>query len=113
MPWFIKTETFNTAFLALDRAERSAYLASHRAWVASLRCRALPVASGFLVDAERRPGGGGLLLLQAVDHAAARALIAEDPLIQGGWVTWQLHEWVPAAGDLAVSALEPEADQRG
>lgn len=76
------------------------------------------MASGFLVDAEHRPGGGGLLLLQAPNHAAALVLIEADPLISGGWVRWQLHEWVAAVGDLAVAAVvgatdPPEADQRG
>ncbi|MFM8525815.1 MAG: hypothetical protein ACKOCM_09370 [Cyanobacteriota bacterium] len=121
MPWFVKTETFNAAFLALDRAERSAHLSAHRAWVASLRLQALPIASGFLVDGDRRPGGGGLLLLQASSHAEALALIQQDPMISGGWVTWQLHEWIAAVGDLAVAdlavadpgGLEDGGDQRG
>lgn len=106
MPWFVKTETLTPAFLALDRAERSAHLARHRAWVEAQRRLAREIASGFLVDHERRPGGGGLLLLQACDHAAAAALISQDPLIAGGWVDWRLHQWLPAAGDLAVALLE-------
>lgn len=117
VPWFVKTETFTPAFLALDRAERSAHLARHRAWVQALRDQSQEVASGFLVDGERRPGGGGLLLLRAPDHVAAAALIAQDPLIAGDWVHWQLHQWVPAVGDLAVSPAElgdsAGDDQRG
>lgn len=112
MPWFVKTETLTPAFLALDRAERSAHLARHRAWVASLRERALPIASGFLVDGEQRPGGGGLLLLAAPDHASARETVLSDPLICGGWVEWQLHGWVPAVGDLAVAIPEASVPER-
>ena len=109
MPWFVKTETLNPAFLALERAERSALLAAHRAWVLGLQAAAQPVASGFLVDGERRPGGGGLLLLEAPSHAAALALVQADPLIRGGWVNWQLHEWIAAVGDLAVARPHPAA----
>jgi uncharacterized protein YciI len=107
VPWFVKTETLNTAFLALERAERSALLAAHRAWVLGLQAAEQPVASGFLVDGERRPGGGGLLLLEAPSHAAALALVQGDPLIRGGWVDWQLHEWIAAVGDLAVARPLP------
>ena len=114
MPWFVKTETFSTAFLALDRVERSARLAAHRHWVTGLRAAGQPVASGFLVDGERRPGGGGLLLLEAPSHSAALALVLEDPLISGGWVDWQLHEWIAAVGDLAVAmGAATDGDQRG
>ena len=107
MPWFVKTETLNPAFLALERAERSAQLAAHRAWVLGLQAAAQAVASGFLVDGERRPGGGGLLLLQAPSYEDALVLIQEDPLISGGWVDWQLHEWIAAVGDLAVARPLP------
>ena len=108
MPWFIKTETFNGPFRALEGAERSALLQAHKAWVLELRSGAQPIASGFLVDGDQRPGGGGLLLLQAASYAEALALIQQDPLISGGWVDWQLHAWIAAAGDLAVgSAPDP------
>ena len=103
MPWFIKTETFTAGFRALDGAERAARLQALRAWVSSQSAAEHPMASGFLVDAQRRPGGGGLLAFQASSYGEALALIRHDPLIAGGWVDWQLHEWVPAWGDLAVT----------
>ena len=102
MAWFIKSETFTAAFRALSGPERSGYLQAHRAWVAQQRAAGSPMASGFLVDGQRQPGGGGLLLLQASSYAEALALIQQDPLIAAGWVDWQLHEWIAAAGDLAV-----------
>ena len=104
MAWFIKTETLSAAFLALPGPERAALLQEHRAWVAARQAAGVAIASGFLVDAQRRPGGGGLLVLQAGSYSEALALIRQDPLIAAGWVMWQLHEWIAATGDLAVSA---------
>ena len=105
MAWFIKTETFTAAFRALAGPERSALLQAHRDWVQARRAGGVvPMASGFLVDAQRQPGGGGLLVLQAGSHQEALTLIHQDPLIAGGWVDWQLHEWIAAAGELAVAA---------
>ena len=102
MAWFIKTETFTDAFRALGSPERSAHLQAHRDWVADLRASGRSMASGFLVDGQQRPGGGGLLVIEALSFGDAEALIQQDPLIAGGWVDWQLHQWIAAAGDLAL-----------
>ncbi len=102
MAWFIKTETLTDGFRSLPGPERAAHLQAHRDWVQAQRAAGVVIASGFLVDGQRRPGGGGLLVLQVASYAEAWALIAQDPLIAGGWVDWQLHEWIPAAGDLAL-----------
>jgi uncharacterized protein YciI len=104
LSWFVKTETFNPAFRALAAAERRVHLQAHKTWVSSLRAQGQPMASGFLIDEQQRPGGGGLLVLQAASYAQALALIQQDPLIAGGWVDWQLQEWVPAAGDLSIAS---------
>jgi uncharacterized protein YciI len=97
MPWFIKRETFRRPY-----AELRPHLAAHRAWVEQLRARGLAISSGYLVDGEGQPGGGGLLLLEAADHASAEALIREDPMVASGLVEWSLHQWIPAVGDLGV-----------
>jgi uncharacterized protein YciI len=102
LAWFIKTETLTAGFRSLAGPQRAAHLQAHRDWVAAHRAAGMAIASGFLVDDQRRPGGGGLLVLQAGSYAEACALIAQDPLIAGGWVDWQLHEWIAAAGDLAL-----------
>lgn len=102
MAWFIKTETFTAGFRSLPGPERAAHLQAHRDWVTAQRAAGLAIASGFLVDGQRQPGGGGLLALQAGSYAEAKSLIEQDPLIAGGWVDWQLHEWIAAAGDLAL-----------
>jgi hypothetical protein len=55
-----------------------------------------------LVDADDRPGGGGLLLLEAPDHAHALALIEQDPMLRSGLVRWSLQRWVSSVGDLGL-----------
>ena len=111
MAWFIKTETFTAAFRALPGSERGSLLQAHRDWVALQQASGVAMASGFLVDGQRNPGGGGLLVLQAGSYADALTLIQQDPLIAAGWVDWQLHEWIPATGDLGdlrtAAASEP------
>lgn len=102
MPWFIKTEIFTEAFRALPGPDRATQLQAHRDWVAVQRAADVAIVSGFLVDGQHKPGGGGLLVLQAGSYAEALALIERDPLIAAGWVDWQLHEWIAAVGDLAL-----------
>ena len=68
-----------------------------------LRQEGRNVSSGYLVDGQGRPGGGGLLLLEAPNHEAALALVLQDPMVMAGCVHWQLQGWRPAVGDLAVS----------
>lgn len=95
MPWFIKRETFRR-----PHAELVPHLEAHRAWVRELRQRGVRISSGYLVDGEGRPGGGGLLLLEAQDHATAETLIHRDPMVLSGGVDWTLHQWISAVGDL-------------
>ncbi|MEI6830948.1 MAG: YciI family protein [Synechococcaceae cyanobacterium ELA445] len=98
MAWFIKTETFRR-----PRHEVEPHRRAHLAWVKELQRQGYRMSSGYLVDAQGRPGGGGLLLLEAADHAAALALVQQDPLISSGSVDWQLQGWIAAAGDLATA----------
>jgi len=70
--------------------------------VAELRAAGVVISSGYLVDGQGQPGGGGLLVLQAADHAAAERLIRRDPMVCSGGVAWRLERWVPVVGDLAV-----------
>ena len=97
MPWFIKQETFQQ-----PHAQLRPHLAAHRAWVAGLRQRGVRISSGYLVDGQGQPGGGGLLLLEAEDYARAEALIRDDPMLRSGGVDWTLHQWIGAVGDLEV-----------
>ena len=100
MPWFIKTEKFTAQTLTLLPEQRQTYLAAHRAWIKALRSSGVKVSSGFLVDAEQRPGGGGLLVLQADSFEAAKRLVEQDPMIVEGLVQWHLQQWIPVSGEL-------------
>ena len=97
MPWFIKPERFLWPY-----AQMKPHLEAHRRWVEQRRAEGLVLSSGYLVDGEGQPGGGGLLLLQASDYRKAEALIQQDPMVLSGGVEWTLQEWRPAVGDLGV-----------
>jgi uncharacterized protein YciI len=98
MPWFIKHEIFQQPYAAMRP-----HLAAHRTWVAALRQRGVRISSGYLVDGQDQPGGGGLLLLEAADHASAEALIRQDPMVRSGGVAWTLNRWIPVTGDLNLT----------
>ena len=99
MAWFIKHETFTpqTAELSLD--QRRPHLEAHRAWVEQQGAAGRRIRSGFLVDEQQRPGGGGLLMFEAASYAEALAWVQQDPMIQAGLVSWTLQQWIPVSGD--------------
>ena len=95
--WFVKTETFAKPF-----PEVREHLEAHKAWVRGLQRRGevAQITSGYRVDAEGRPGGGGLMFFQAESHAAAEALCRLDPLVKSGSVAWKVQGFVPEVGDI-------------
>ena len=99
MAWFVKHETFTAETVALPMAQRRPHLEAHRAWVEQESAAGRRIRSGFLVDAQRRPGGGGLLIFEADTYAEALAWVQQDPMIQADLVRWTLQEWIPVSGD--------------
>ena len=99
MPWFVKSETFTAAAAALPIEQRRPTLEAHRDWVSGEASAGRRLRSGFLVDANRRPGGGGLLMFEAESYAEALLWVQNDPMIRAGLVEWQLQEWIPVSGD--------------
>ena len=99
MPWFVKSETFTAATAALPIEQRRSTLAAHRDWVREEASAGRRLRSGFLVDANRQPGGGGLLMFEAQSYAEALLWVQNDPMIRAGLVEWQLQEWIPVSGD--------------
>lgn len=100
MAWFVKTETFTAVAAVLSVEQRRPTLEAHRRWVldeAAAGVRRL--RSGYLVDGDRRPGGGGLLIFEASSYADALAWVQNDPMIIAGLVDWQVQEWIPVNGD--------------
>ena len=100
MPWYIKTEKFNSKTINLSAEKRRQYLQDHRSWVMNLRKSGAKVSSGYLVNEQRSPGGGGLLFLQAKSYKDAQSLIKKDPMIIADLVNWELQEWIPVEGEL-------------
>ena len=72
----------------------------HSRWVQAQRRAGFAMASGFLVDDQHKPGGGGVLVFSAESYEAAKAFIAADPMIARNLVDWTLHEWKPVEGSL-------------
>lgn len=101
MAWFIKTEQFRSP----RQAAVADHLEAHRRWVTRQRRSGRAMASGYLVDEHRRPGGGGLLLLEAESYGEALAVVRSDPMVASGCVDWQLQGWIPVVGNVAVSGV--------
>ena len=98
-PWYVKTETFKPS---LSFPEIKPHLAAHKRWVASLRDEGVAITSGYRVDANGRPGGGGLMLFAAEDYAAAERLVLSDPIVANECVDWALNRWIADVGDIAL-----------
>lgn len=97
VPWFVKQETFLRPY-----PEMKPHLEAHRLWVEQLRQEGVVISSGYLVDGQGQPGGGGLLLLEAASYAEAETLVLCDPMVISGGVDWRLQQWRPAVGELRV-----------
>jgi len=96
--WFVKTETFCQPFSVVKP-----HLEAHREWVAEMRAAGTVITSGYRVDNEGRPGGGGLMFFQAADYAEAELLVRRDPLVVNGCVDWTLNEWIAEVGGLELT----------
>jgi uncharacterized protein YciI len=104
MHWFVKTEQFHKS---LAFVEIKPHLEAHRAWVRSLRedrgnGRARTIVSGYRVDENDRPGGGGLMIFAAKDYTAAEEYVRGDPLVANECVDWQLNKWIAETGDISI-----------
>jgi len=100
LKWYVKTETF---VKSKSFAEIKPYLKEHKEWVALLRRDSkFPVTSGYRVDDDDKPGGGGLMLFAAHDYNSALKLVQKDPLVANGCVDWQLNRWIAQVGDIKI-----------
>jgi uncharacterized protein YciI len=98
--WFVKTETFCRPF-----PEVKPHLEAHREWVVDYRAARGPssMTSGYRLDENGKPGGGGLMIFRAADHAAAVAVVQCDPLVANGCVDYAVNEWVSEVGGLQLT----------
>ena len=96
--WFVKTEQFCKPF-----PEVKPHLEAHREWVRKLReSNTQTIVSGYRVDENDRPGGGGLMLFAAKDYESAEKLVKNDPLVANECVDWQLNKWIAETGDISI-----------
>jgi uncharacterized protein YciI len=83
MPWFVKIEKG-----VVDKSTFDQFVPAHKAYVRQLIAAGHQAKTGYWGEL-----GGGMLLFWAKDLREARAIVAQDPLIQNGCVEYQLHEW--------------------
>ena len=95
MPFFIKTEKFTDNTKRLSNEERKVFLLMHKHWVENLIQSGEFILSGYLIDEQQIPGGGGVLIIEAKNYLAAKNIILNDPMILNKLVKWDLHEWIP------------------
>ena len=94
MPIFIKTEKFKDKTLKLSNNERKKFLLRHKEWVKQINKSGHYIHSGYLINEQKMPGGGGLLIIEAKDYLTAKKIIANDPMIKNDLVNWDLQEWI-------------------
>ena len=93
MPIFIKTELIKKEYLIQNNI-RNKIINEHINWVKKLKHEGLNINSGYLIDNLKKPGGGGLLIIECVSYFEAEKIIKSDPMVTNNIVNWKLHEWV-------------------
>ena len=93
MPFFVKTEIIKKEYLINNDLKRK-IITKHINWIKKLEKEGLNIKSGFLIDNLKRPGEGGLLILEMNNYKNALKIIKNDPMIKNDLVEWKLNEWV-------------------
>ena len=93
MALFIKTEFIKKKYLSNIHI-REKIIQDHICWVKRLKSKGVKINSGFLVDFLKKPGGGGLLMIECDNYFQAEKIIKNDPMIINNIVDWELHEWI-------------------
>ncbi|NJN56199.1 MAG: hypothetical protein HC879_01230 [Leptolyngbyaceae cyanobacterium SL_5_9] len=83
MPWFVKIEKGVVDKSTFDRS-----IPAHKAYVKDLIVKGHEARTGYWAEF-----GGGMLLFKADSLEQAQAIVAQDPLVKNGCVTYELHEW--------------------
>ena len=93
MPIFIKTEVIKKEFL-INSGIRNKIINDHINWIKKLNKKGIDIKSGFLVDEFKKPGAGGLLILEINTYKDALEIVKNDPMIKNNIVDWKLNEWI-------------------
>ena len=93
MPFFVKTEYIKNKYLS-NLNLRKIIIQEHISWVKRLKDEGVNISSGFLIDYQKNPGGGGLLMIECENYFEAEKIIKSDPMILNNIVDWKLYEWI-------------------
>ena len=93
MPFFVKTEIIKKEYL-INHDLKQKIINEHIDWIKKLKKEGINIKSGFLVDELKRPGEGGLLILEMNNYKNALKIIKNDPMIKNDLVEWKLNEWI-------------------
>ena len=93
MPFFIKTELIKKEYL-VQKDIRKKIINEHLKWIKNLKRKGINIKSGFLVNRLKKPGAGGLLIIEIETYKDALEIIKNDPMIKNNIVEWQLNEWI-------------------
>ena len=93
MPIFIKTELIKKEYL-IQKDIRKKIINEHIQWIENLKRKGINIKSGFLVNELKKPGDGGLLILDIETYQDALEIIKNDPMIKNNIVEWKLNEWI-------------------
>ena len=74
----------------------------HNEWVKKVSQSGHNIYSGYLINENKIPGGGGLMIFEASDYLTAKKMIENDPMIKYKLVIWDLQEWVLADGSQPI-----------
>jgi uncharacterized protein YciI len=73
--------------------EVDAHREAHLAFLAGLNEQGV-----LLISGRRNPAVGGIVVLDAEDLEAAKAIMAEDPFAKSGVAVYEPYEFTPSAG---------------
>ena len=93
MPIFIKTELIKKEYL-IQNDIKNKIIKEHINWINKLIKKGIDIKSGFLVDEFKKPGAGGLLIIEMNSYEDALEIIKNDPMIKHNIVEWKLDEWI-------------------
>ena len=93
MPFFVKTEIIKKEYLINSDLKRK-IIKEHISWIKKLKKEGINIKSGFLIDELKKPGDGGLLIIEMKNYKNALKIIKNDPMITNNLVEWKLNEWV-------------------
>ena len=93
MPIFVKTEIIKKEFISKNEFKKK-FVDEHILWIKELKKAGVNIKSGFLVNEIKKPGAGGLLIIEVKTYKEALKIIKEDPMIKNKIVDWKLSEWI-------------------